>query len=153
MPGLSTTQNADARAVERFSGRLERAAKAAFATIPAGESNFTVGLNLPIAGHCRWTGGIARIGTTRRGRAWWPACRGETPHAWNRQASNRSQGRPGRAPPQRTLASSLALVVILAVIPPGPTAANQTALNGMPTQPELPRPDWSGLSGRLAVIS
>jgi hypothetical protein len=42
-------------------------------------------------------------------------------------------------------------VVILAVIPPGPTAANQTALNGMPSQPELPRPYWTGLSGRLAV--
>jgi hypothetical protein len=27
----------------------------------------------------------------------------------------------------------------LTVIPPGPTAANQTALNGMPSQPELPR--------------
>jgi hypothetical protein len=44
-------------------------------------------------------------------------------------------------------------VVILAVIPPGPTAANQTALNGMPSRLELPRPYWSGLSGRLAVIS
>jgi hypothetical protein len=33
------------------------------------------------------------------------------------------------------------LTVILKVIPPGPTAANQTALNGMPSQPELPRPD------------
>src|SRR4029453_13935894 len=40
----------------------------------------------------------------------------------------------------------------LTVIPPGPTAANQTALNGMPSQPELARPYWSGLSGRLAVI-
>jgi hypothetical protein len=45
------------------------------------------------------------------------------------------------------------LTVILAVIPPGPTAANQTALNGTPSQPELPRPNWNGLSGRLAVIS
>jgi hypothetical protein len=44
--------------------------------------------------------------------------------------------------------SSLAQLVILAVIPPGPTAANQTALNGMLSQPELPRPYWSGLSGR-----
>jgi hypothetical protein len=44
-------------------------------------------------------------------------------------------------------------VVILVVIPPGPTAANQTALTGIPTEPELPRPYWSGLSGRLAVIS
>jgi hypothetical protein len=58
-----------------------------------------------------------------------------------------------RGPPQRTHGSSLALVVILAVIPPRPTAANQTALNGMPSQPELPRPYWGGLSGRLAVIS
>jgi predicted ATP-dependent serine protease len=39
------------------------------------------------------------------------------------------------------------------VIPPGPTAANQTALNGMSPQPELPRPYWTGLSGRWAVIS
>ena len=50
-------------------------------------------------------------------------------------------------------ASLLALVVILGVIPLGPTAANQTALNGILTQPELPRPYWSGLSGRWAVIS
>jgi hypothetical protein len=49
--------------------------------------------------------------------------------------------------------SLLAQVVILAVIPPGLTAANQTTRNGMPTQPELPRAYWSGLSGRLAVIS
>ena len=41
----------------------------------------------------------------------------------------------------------------LTVIPPGPTAPNQTALNGMPSQPELPRPYWTGLSGRWAVIS
>src|SRR5215216_620400 len=41
----------------------------------------------------------------------------------------------------------------LTVIPPGPTAANQTTLNGMSSQPELPRPYWTGLSGRLAVIS
>ena len=48
--------------------------------------------------------------------------------------------------------SLLALVVILTVIPQDPTAANQTALNGMPSQSELPRPYWTGLSGRLAVI-
>jgi hypothetical protein len=36
--------------------------------------------------------------------------------------------------------SLLALVVILLVIPPGRTAANQTALNGMPSQPDLARP-------------
>jgi hypothetical protein len=41
----------------------------------------------------------------------------------------------------------------LTVIPPGRTAANQTTLKGMPTQPELPRPYWTGLSGILAVIS
>jgi hypothetical protein len=35
----------------------------------------------------------------------------------------------------------LAQVVILAVIPPDPTTANQTTLNGTPCQPELPRPD------------
>jgi hypothetical protein len=44
-------------------------------------------------------------------------------------------------------------VVILAVIPLGPTAANQTALNGIPSQPDLPRAYWGGLSGRWAVIS
>jgi hypothetical protein len=49
--------------------------------------------------------------------------------------------------------SLLALVVILTVIPPGPTAANQTALNGMPSQPELPRPYWNVESRRWAVIS
>jgi hypothetical protein len=49
--------------------------------------------------------------------------------------------------------SSLAQLVIPVVIPPGPTAANQTALNGMPSQPQLPRPYWSGLSGIWAVIS
>jgi hypothetical protein len=52
-----------------------------------------------------------------------------------------------------TYASSLALVISLTVIPPGPAAADQTALNGMPSQPELPRAYWSGLSGRLAVMS
>jgi hypothetical protein len=40
----------------------------------------------------------------------------------------------------------------LTVIPPGLTTANQTTLNGMPSQPELPRLSWTGLSGRLAVI-
>jgi hypothetical protein len=54
---------------------------------------------------------------------------------------------------QRTRPLSLALVVILAVIPPGPTAANQTALNGIPTEPDQARTYWSGLSGRWAVIS
>jgi hypothetical protein len=53
--------------------------------------------------------------------------------------------------PGRHIEPLLALLVILAVIPPDPTAANQTALNGMPSQPELPRPYWTGLSGRLAV--
>jgi hypothetical protein len=51
----------------------------------------------------------------------------------------------------RRARSPLAQLVILSVIPPGPTAPNQTALNGMPSQPELPRPYWTGLSGRLAV--
>jgi hypothetical protein len=45
------------------------------------------------------------------------------------------------------------LTVIPLVIPPGPTAANQTTSTGIPNQPELPRPYWSGLSGRWAVIS
>jgi hypothetical protein len=53
----------------------------------------------------------------------------------------------------RTRASVLAQVVILTVIPQATTAANHTPLSGMPSQPELPRPYWSGLSGRLAVIS
>ena len=35
-------------AVERFSGRLERAAEAAFAALPADASNFTARLNLPM---------------------------------------------------------------------------------------------------------
>src|SRR5215207_10958391 len=47
-------------------------------------------------------------------------------------------------------ASSLAQLVIPAVIPPGPTAANQTALNGMPSQPELPRPCLDPASLRSA---
>jgi hypothetical protein len=59
----------------------------------------------------------------------------------------------GEAQTNRTLALSLAQLVILAVIPPDPTAADQTTLHGMPCQPELPGPYWSGLSGRLAVIS
>ena len=50
--------------------------------------------------------------------------------------------------PERQIRSLLARVVILAVIPPGPTAPNQTALSGMPSQRELPRPYWTGLSGR-----
>jgi hypothetical protein len=41
----------------------------------------------------------------------------------------------------------------LTVIPPGPTATNQTALNGIPAEPELARPYWNGLSGIWAVIS
>jgi hypothetical protein len=45
------------------------------------------------------------------------------------------------------------LTVIPADIPPGPTAPNQTTRNGMPSQPDLARPYWTGLSGRLAVIS
>jgi hypothetical protein len=35
-------------AVERFSSRLERAAEAAFAAIPADASNLTARLNLPM---------------------------------------------------------------------------------------------------------
>jgi hypothetical protein len=53
----------------------------------------------------------------------------------------------------RTLYSSLAQVVILSVIPQGATEPTQTALNGMPSQPDLPRTNWSGLSGRSADIS
>ena len=39
----------------------------------------------------------------------------------------------GEAQTNRTLALSLAQLVILAVIPPGPTAADQTTLHGMPS--------------------
>jgi hypothetical protein len=45
------------------------------------------------------------------------------------------------------------LTVILTVIPPGPIAANQTALNGMPSQLEPPRPYWNVENRRWAVIS
>jgi hypothetical protein len=38
----------------------------------------------------------------------------------------------------------------LTVIPQDPTAANQTALNGIPTQPELPRPYWSLTKVKMA---
>jgi hypothetical protein len=79
-----------------------------------------------------------------------------SPAAWSQLTS--PSGLTRVQPCQRvavspTHPSLLAQLVILTVIPPGPTAANQTALNGMPCQPELPRHYWSGLSGRLAVIS
>ena len=45
------------------------------------------------------------------------------------------------------------LLLAQAVIPKGTTAPNGTGRNGMPSQPELPRPYWGGLSGRWAVIS
>jgi hypothetical protein len=43
--------------------------------------------------------------------------------------------------------------VIPAVIPQATTAPNQTGLTRIAAQPELPRPNWAGLSGRLAVIT
>jgi hypothetical protein len=68
-------------------------------------------------------------------------------HGWTSpvQDTHAGQSFSGSHPPppvpardhHRTTGS---LTVILVVIPPDPTAANQTALNGMPTQPELPRP-------------
>ena len=58
------------------------------------------------------------------------------------------EGRHHAAPP-----SSLAQVVILAVIPPGRTAANQTGLTGIVNQPDLARPNWTVENRRLAVIS
>jgi hypothetical protein len=66
----------------------------------------------------------------------------------NTSEQRKTAGRRHSAP----VPSWLAQLVIPAVIPSGPTAPNQTTLNGMPTQPELPRPYWTGLSGRLAVI-
>ena len=50
---------------------------------------------------------------------------------------------------RRTQPLLLAQLVILAVIQPGPTAPNQTALNAMPSQPELPRPYWTKLYSRF----
>jgi NAD(P)-dependent dehydrogenase (short-subunit alcohol dehydrogenase family) len=47
----------------------------------------------------------------------------------------------GRAPPQRTPASSLAQVVILTVIPQATTEPNQTALTRNAAQPDLARPN------------
>ena len=79
------------------------------------------------------------------------------PPAGRAGATRRSTHRDHqRRPPRVGIAPTgllLAQVVILAVIPPGPTAPNQTALNGMPSQPVLPRAYWTGLSGRLSVIS
>jgi hypothetical protein len=51
------------------------------------------------------------------------------------------------------LALSLAQVVILSVIPQATTAPNQTGFNRTSAQPDLARPNWTGLSRRLAVIS
>src|SRR4029450_7554086 len=59
--------------------------------------------------------------------------------------STTSGTRPG------TLAACF--VVILAVIPPGLTGPNQTALNRNTGQPDLPRPNWAGRNRRLAAIS
>jgi beta-phosphoglucomutase-like phosphatase (HAD superfamily) len=69
------------------------------------------------------------------------------------RGSGSGTGRWGRAPRQRTHASSLAQVVILTVIPPVLTGPNQTALTRIPAQPDLPRPDWTAENRRLAVIS
>jgi hypothetical protein len=65
-------------------------------------------------------------------------------------------GRRGEAPSARSQAEhpgSGTPPVILAVIPPGPTAPNQTPLTRKPTRPDLARPDWTVESRRLAVIS
>jgi hypothetical protein len=45
------------------------------------------------------------------------------------------------------------MTVVLSVIPPGPTAPNQTALTRTTAQPDLPRPSWTVENRRLAVIS
>jgi hypothetical protein len=49
--------------------------------------------------------------------------------------------------------SLLAQVVILAVIPPGPTEPNQTGLNRIPAQPDLARPYRTVENKISAVIS
>jgi hypothetical protein len=82
-------------------------------------------------------------------------------HERNRNSPRRLVGQAADSPTRglasaqlgQRPASMLAQVVILAVIPPGPTAANQTALTGIPAQPDQARTYWSGLSGRWAVIS
>ena len=43
--------------------------------------------------------------------------------------------------------------VIPSDIPPDPTAPNQTGLTRIAAQPDLPRPDWTPETRRLAVIS
>jgi hypothetical protein len=53
----------------------------------------------------------------------------------------------------RLVLSLLALVVILAVIPPVRTAPNQTALTRISAQLDLARPNWTVENRRLAVIS
>jgi hypothetical protein len=81
-----------------------------------------------------------------------PGPRQETSHRIRGSVDPGSR-RPTLKPWQAATPSSLAQVGSLTVIPQGPTAAHQTALNGMPSQLELPKPYWSGLSGRWAVIS
>jgi hypothetical protein len=49
--------------------------------------------------------------------------------------------------------SSLAQLVILAVIPPVRTRPKQTGLTKNAAQPDLARPDWTVENRRLAVIS
>jgi hypothetical protein len=81
-------------------------------------------------------------------------------HGWTSpvQDTHAGQSFSGSHPPppvpardhHRTTGS---LTVILAVIPQATTAPNQTGLTRIVDQPELPRPYWTGLSGRLAVIS
>jgi hypothetical protein len=96
----------------------------------------------------------ALVGTLTPGLA----ARPEGPRA-NHVSPVRLSGRPdcpsglARIRAGRRAPSPLAQLVILSVIPPGPTAANQTALNGMPSQPELPRPDWTVEARRLAAMS
>jgi hypothetical protein len=69
--------------------------------------------------------------------------------AWESRTPHRRPAWPGAA--EADPASSLALVVILAVIPPGLTRPNQTGFNRIAAQPDLARPYWTGLSGRWAV--
>jgi len=69
--------------------------------------------------------------------------------AWESRTPHRRPAWPGAA--EADPASSLALVVILAVIPQATTELNQTALTRIPAQPDLARPYWNGQSGIWAV--
>jgi len=64
-----------------------------------------------------------------------------------RTAALATEGSAGADP------SSLAQLVILAVIPQATTEPNQTGLNRIPAQPDLARPYWTVENKISAVIS